>query len=144
MFRVTVLFSEIDGKTKMDMTMTLATPEAAEETRKIHQESRRQFDLGPACRIPGERSPTAKKQFVINRTFDAPLDVMFEMWTDPKHFSQWLPPTGFKMEFIRSDIKPGGSTFYFMTGGERQDVWKGRISGNQKARPHRLHAAVLR
>src|SRR5215467_13003722 len=31
LFRVTVLFKEIGGKTKMDMTMTLPTPEAAEE-----------------------------------------------------------------------------------------------------------------
>src|SRR3954452_4211641 len=33
LFRVTVLFSESNGKTKMDMTMSLPTPEAAEETR---------------------------------------------------------------------------------------------------------------
>src|SRR5687767_5583144 len=32
LFRVTVLFSESKGKTKMDMTMALATPEVAEET----------------------------------------------------------------------------------------------------------------
>jgi uncharacterized protein YndB with AHSA1/START domain len=44
--------------------------------------------------------------------------VMFDMWTNPKHFSQWLPPTGFQMQFIRADIKPGGSTFYVMTGGD--------------------------
>jgi uncharacterized protein YndB with AHSA1/START domain len=41
---------------------------------------------------------------------------MFEMWTNPKHFSQWLAPTGFTMEFVRADIKTGGSTFYYMSG----------------------------
>ena len=35
LFRVTVLFAETGGKTKMDMTMALPTPEAAEETRKF-------------------------------------------------------------------------------------------------------------
>src|SRR5471030_2106608 len=34
-FRVTVLFSDSDGRTKMEMSMTLPTPEAAEETRKF-------------------------------------------------------------------------------------------------------------
>ena len=58
----------------------------------------------------------SKDKFVINRSFDAPLDVMFEMWTDPGHFSQWLPPTGFTMQFVRCDIRPGGSTFFCMTG----------------------------
>ncbi|MES2354046.1 MAG: SRPBCC domain-containing protein [Pseudomonadota bacterium] len=63
-----------------------------------------------------EKESSGKEQFVINRSFDAPLDVMFEMWTNPKHFSQWLAPTGFNMEFIKSDIRTGGSTFYFMSG----------------------------
>src|ERR1700739_169206 len=35
LFRVTVLFTEAKGKTKMDMTMTPPTPESAEETRKF-------------------------------------------------------------------------------------------------------------
>ena len=37
---------------------------------------------------------------------------MFEMWTNPKHFSKWLAPTGFEMEFIRADIRAGGNSFY--------------------------------
>ena len=55
MFRVTVLFSEINGKTKMDMSMTLPTPEAAEETRKFIKKAGRQCDLGSACGVPGKR-----------------------------------------------------------------------------------------
>ena len=38
------------------------------------------------------------------------------MWTDPKHFAKWLPPTGMTMEFIEVDIRPGGRGFYKMTG----------------------------
>ncbi|MGZ3692463.1 MAG: SRPBCC family protein, partial [Pseudobdellovibrio sp.] len=57
-----------------------------------------------------------KEQFIINRSFDVPMNVMFDMWTKPEHFSKWLPPTGFDMKFIRSDIRPGGSTFYMMSG----------------------------
>src|SRR5262245_47892425 len=35
LFRVTVRFSEVDGQTKMEMSMSLPTPEAAAETRKF-------------------------------------------------------------------------------------------------------------
>lgn len=35
MFRVTVSFTEKNGKTKMEMTMALPTPEAARETKKF-------------------------------------------------------------------------------------------------------------
>jgi uncharacterized protein YndB with AHSA1/START domain len=113
MFRVTVRFSENRGKTRMEMSMTLPTAEAAQEARKFIKKAGGDSTWDRLAEYL-EKESTGKEQFVINRTFDAPLDLMFEMWTDPKHFSQWLPPTGFKMEFITADIKPGGSTFYSM------------------------------
>src|SRR5215475_2638308 len=107
MFRVTVLFSEIDGKTKMDMTMTLPTPEAASNTRKFIKKASGESTWDRLAEYL-EKDSSGKEKFVINRTFDAPLDVMFEMWTNPDHFSKWLAPTGFEMKFIRSDIRSGG------------------------------------
>jgi uncharacterized protein YndB with AHSA1/START domain len=62
---------------------------------------------------------------------------MFEMWTDPKHFSQWLPPTGFKMQFIRCDIKTGGSSFYFMTGAGDTKMY-GRAQYLEIEKPNRI------
>lgn len=115
LFRVTVLFSETNGKTKMEMSMTLATPEAAEETRKFIKKAGGDSTWDRLAEYL-EKESSGKEQFVINRSFDVPLETMFEMWTNPKHFSKWLAPTGFEMEFIRSDIRPGGSTFFFMAG----------------------------
>ncbi len=114
LFRVTVLFSEAGGKTTMDMRMTLPTPEAAEEARKFIKKASGDSTWDRLAEYLAKES-SGKEQFVINRAFDAPLEVVFEMWTNPEHFSKWLAPTGFEMEFIRSDIKPGGSTFWLMT-----------------------------
>lgn len=116
LFRVTVLFSEIKGKTKMEMTMALPTPEAAEETRKFVKKAGGETTWDRLAEYL-EHEASGKEKFVINRTFDAPIALMFEMWTDPKHFSQWLAPTGFTMEFIKADIKASGSSFYLMTNG---------------------------
>ena len=115
LFRVTVLFTEIDGKTRMDMSMALPTPEAAEETRKFIKKAGGDSTWDRLAEYL-EKESSGKEKFVINRTFDAPLELMFEMWTDPKHFAQWLPPTGLDMHFIKVDIKPGGSSFYRMSG----------------------------
>ena len=116
LFRVTVLFSAVgDGKTRMEMSMALATPEAAAETRKFIKKAGGDATWDRLAEYLGKES-SGKDRFVINRTFDAPLELMFEMWTDPRHVAQWLPPTGFTMGFIRADIRPGGSTFYVMTG----------------------------
>ena len=117
LFRVTALFSEKMGKTTLEMTMTLPTPEAAEETKKFIKKAGGNATWDRLAEYL-EKGSSGKEQFVINRSFDVPLDVMFEMWTDPRHFVQWLPPAGFTMEFIHCDIQPGGSGFYRMTNGE--------------------------
>lgn len=115
LFRVTVLFSEVDGKTKMEMSMRCPTPEAAEDIQKFIKKASGESTWDRLAEYL-EKGATGKEKFVINRTFNAPLELMFEMWTNPKHFVKWLPPTGFEMQFLRSDIRPGGSTFYLMTG----------------------------
>lgn len=117
LFRVTVVFSEKNGKTTMEMSMALPTPEAAEETKKFIKKAGGNATWDRLAEYL-EKASTGTEKFVINRTFAAPLVVMFEMWTDPKHLANWLPPAGFTMEFIRCDLKPGGSGFYRMTNGQ--------------------------
>jgi uncharacterized protein YndB with AHSA1/START domain len=136
LFRVTVLFSDVDGKTRMDMTMALPTPEAAEETRKFIKKAGGDSTWDRLAEYL-EKESSGKEQFVINRSFDAPRELMFEMWTDPKHFVQWLPPTGFDMQFLRADIREGGSGFYVMS--NKDDVrMYGRIAYRQIRKPDRI------
>jgi uncharacterized protein YndB with AHSA1/START domain len=99
----------------MDMTMKLPTPEAAEETRKFIKKAGGNATWDRLAEYL-EKTSTGKEQFVINRSFDAPIETVFEMWTQPDHLSKWLPPNGFDMEFLNADIRPGGSTFYCMSG----------------------------
>jgi uncharacterized protein YndB with AHSA1/START domain len=112
MFKVTVLFSETKGKTKMDMTMSLETPEKAEETRKFIKKAGGNSTWDRLAEYL-EKKESGKEKFVINRTFDAPIELVFEMWINPHHFAQWMGPVGSKLQFIRSDIKVGGSSFSF-------------------------------
>jgi uncharacterized protein YndB with AHSA1/START domain len=114
LFRVTVLFSENEGRTTMDMTMGLATPEAAEETRKRIKQHGGNSTWDRLAEYL-EKGESGKEKFILARSFAAPIETVFEMWTDARHFSQWLAPTGCEMQFIRDDIRPGGSTFYCMS-----------------------------
>ena len=135
LFRVTVLFSENKGKTKMEMRIALPTPEAAEETRKFIKGAGGDATWDRLAEYL-EKASSGKEQFVINRSFDAPLDLMFEMWTNPKHFSQWLAPTGFTMQFIKADIRSGGKSFYLMSGGNVKMY--GRVEYLQIDKPDRI------
>lgn len=132
MFRVTVNFSENAGRTTMDMTMTLPTAEAAAETKKFIKKAGGNSTWD---RLAEHLADTDK--FVINRSFQAPIDKMFQLWTDPKHLSQWLPPTGTTMRFINVDIRPGGSGFYEMSAANGMKM-HGKINYLEIVKPHRL------
>lgn len=136
LFRVDVQFTDLNGKTKMDMTMTLPTPEAAAETKKFIKKAGGDSTWDRLAEYLAKETKGQEK-FVINRSFDAPIEVVFEAWTNPEHFSKWLPPTGFTMQFLRAEIKPGGSTFYRMTNGKDVTMY-GRAEYLEITRPHRM------
>lgn len=136
LFRVNVVFSSTGNKTTMDMTLTLPTPEAAEQTRKFIKQAGGNATWDRLAEYL-EQETAGKECFVINRSFDAPLELMFEMWTTPDRCSQWLPPTGFEMEFLRSDIRPGGTTFYLMTNRAGLSMY-GRAKYLEIERPGRI------
>lgn len=136
LFRVTVLFSELNNKTKMEMTMRCASVEAANEIKKFIKQAGGEATWDRLAEHLAKES-SGKEPFVINRSFQAPLSTMFEMWTDPNHFLKWLPPTGFTMAFLKAEIKPGGSAFYVMTDGGTTKMY-GRTHYLEIEKPHRL------
>lgn len=136
LFRVTVLFSEVDGKTKMDMTMALPTPEAAVETRKFIKKASGDSTWDRLAEYL-DKETRGEERFVINRSFDAPLETMFEMWTTPEHVARWMPPTGFEMQYLRADIRPGGSSYYKMTNNKDVTMY-GRAEYVEIRHPDRL------
>jgi len=116
MFRVTAIFRDLGNRTEFEMTMTLPTAEAARQTRGFIKDAGGNATWDRLAEFL-EKSTSGTEVFVINRTFDAPIDLMFDMWTQPEHFSKWLAPTGFTMQFARADIRAGGDSFYSMTNG---------------------------
>ena len=117
MFRVTALFRDLGGRTELDLTMTLPTAEAAQQTRVFVKAA---GGNGTWDRLAEYLEKTARAQeiFVINRSFDAPLARVFDMWTTPEHLAAWLPPAGFTMVFQHADIRTGGDATFSLTNGD--------------------------
>jgi uncharacterized protein YndB with AHSA1/START domain len=44
----------------------------------------------------------------IERSFDAPVDLIWQMWTDPEHFAAWYGPNGATIPVARMDVRVGG------------------------------------
>lgn len=62
-----------------------------------------------------------KAELVLTRTFDAPRELVFKVWTDPKHLEQWWGPHGFTTKIREMDVKPGGHWRYAMRGPDGND-----------------------
>lgn len=135
LFRVTVNFSESNGKTKMEMTMAFASPEAAIASKKFIKQASGDSTWDRLAEYLSDEKG-GKEIFVINRAFHASVETMYEMWTNPKHFSQWLGPTGSNMTFLKSDIRPGATSTYRMEGNGL--VMYGRINYIEMNRPEKI------
>lgn len=75
-----------------------------------------------ATRHTTQRRPEAGKDSASNqvleitRIFDAPREIVFKAWTDPKLLSQWWGPHGFTNPVCEVDLRPGGSIRIDMRG----------------------------
>jgi uncharacterized protein YndB with AHSA1/START domain len=46
---------------------------------------------------------------VIERSFDAPVDLIWRMWTEPEHFKAWYGPDGAAVPVAKMDVRVGGN-----------------------------------
>jgi uncharacterized protein YndB with AHSA1/START domain len=45
---------------------------------------------------------------VIERLFEAPVDLIWKMWTEAEHFKQWYGPNGASIPTAKMDVRVGG------------------------------------
>jgi uncharacterized protein YndB with AHSA1/START domain len=50
--------------------------------------------------------------------FDAPVERVWMLWSDPRELERWWGPPGYPATFETYDLVPGGEITYFMTGPE--------------------------
>ena len=80
---------------------------------------------------------TADREIVMTRIFDAPRELVFEAFTDPKHLSQWCGPTGFTTTTDKFDMKPGGVWRFVMHGPDGAD-YQNIVTYIEVVKPERL------
>jgi uncharacterized protein YndB with AHSA1/START domain len=51
---------------------------------------------------------------VIERSFDAPVALIWKMWTDPEHFKAWYGPDGVTIPVAKMDVRVGGTRLVCM------------------------------
>lgn len=58
--------------------------------------------------------PSTQGAVVIERDFDAPVDLIWQMWTEPDHFKDWYGPDGAAVPVARMDVRVGGTRLVCM------------------------------
>ena len=65
------------------------------------------------------------EDLVITRIFDAPRELVWKAWTDPKYVMQWMGPKGFTIPVCKIDFRVGGKYLCCMRTPDGQDLWSG-------------------
>ena len=61
---------------------------------------------------------TEKFDLRIERTLDAPRDLVWKAWTDPEHIKRWWAPRPYQTPECEIELRPGGKFYTLMTGPE--------------------------
>jgi uncharacterized protein YndB with AHSA1/START domain len=84
-----------------------------------------------------EAAPYADRELIFTRIFDAPRELVFSAWTDPKQIVQWWGPKGFTTTTHEMNVKPGGVWRFIMHGPDGRD-YKNKIIFIEVVKPQRL------
>ncbi len=78
---------------------------------------------------------TKLPEYVIERDFDAPREMVWRAWTEPEFLSRWYGP-GVETIIHKFDLEPGGLWLNEMKWGENSDL--SRIEFKEVVAPERL------
>ncbi len=79
----------------------------------------------------------SNRELVFNRLLNAPRELVFEAWTNPRHLARWYGPNGFTLTTHQLDLKPSGIWRFIMHGPDGTD-YHHRVVFQEVVRPERL------
>lgn len=79
----------------------------------------------------------AQNEIAATRVFDAPRELVWRMWTDPKHVVHWWGPDGFTNTIHEMDVRPGGTWRFIMHGPDGTD-YQNKVVYKEVVKPSRL------
>jgi uncharacterized protein YndB with AHSA1/START domain len=68
-----------------------------------------------------QKNDTSDRELRISRVLDAPVELVWEVWTQPDHIAQWWGPNGFTNTIDLLEVRPGGEWHMVMHGPDGTD-----------------------
>lgn len=104
-FQNTVTFEELEGKTKLTLSMLFPSAEARDTVVKKYNA----IEGGNQTLDRLGEQLGKMQELITTRIFDAPRAVVFKAWTDPAQLKIWWGPKGFTNPLCEVDVRPGGA-----------------------------------
>ena len=79
----------------------------------------------------------AAPTFTLSRTFDAPRETVWRVYTEIDHLARWWGPKGFTWITGTLDLRPGGLFHYGMKAPTGQEMW-GKFVYREIVKPERI------
>ncbi len=70
-----------------------------------------------------ENTDSEVERMVVTRIFDAPRELVWRAWTDPKYVMQWWGPKGFTAPVCKMDFRVGGKSLFCMRTPDGYEGW---------------------
>src|SRR2546421_7492586 len=71
--------------------------------------------------MPSEKNSTKDRELLLTRELNAPIELVWEVWTKPEHISRWWGPDGFTNTIRKMEIHSGGEWKLVMHGPDGTD-----------------------
>lgn len=71
--------------------------------------------------MENKKASTTDREIVISRKLNAPVELVWEVWTKPEHIAQWWGPDGFTNTITTMNMVPGGVWDLVMHGPDGTD-----------------------
>ena len=84
-----------------------------------------------------EDTNTGDREIRLARVFNAPRELVFEVWTTPEHAGHWWGPDGFTTTTTSMEVQAGGQWRYVMHGPNGTD-YQNLITYKEVVPPERL------
>ena len=63
------------------------------------------------------------ERMVVTGVFDAPRNVVWTAWTEPRYVMQWWGPKGFTAPVCQMDVRTGGKSLFCMKAPDGREFW---------------------
>jgi uncharacterized protein YndB with AHSA1/START domain len=80
------------------------------------------------------------REYVMERIFDAPRSLVFEVWSNAEHLKNWWGPKDWTLPVCELDFRPGGEWLYCMKGPAATDYMEswGKAVYHEIVEPERI------